>query len=175
MKPNWTICVVSALIDVLQKHHLFTQFTRNLIKNSFFLHHRLNMWWVIGLWNTRSRFPKQQQHENEEECWTRNDWHFIHKLNIAESNLIWVAKKMLFVVVERCWCLIWKEFWMCKEQTLHNRHPKLPRVSRARQKKSVADYLTTNFTFIPFYRQLFIAKIHCHRAPKKNKTMKQVE
>ena len=173
MKPNWTICVVSALIDVLQN----TIYSLNLHEIWLKIHFSFIIvwkWWVIGLWNTRSseRFPSSRRKKNEEkEFWTRHDWHFIHhraaKLNIAESNLIWVAKnssirlllQLLMLNLEGIVSLQGKR---CTTATSDCR------VSQTRQKKSVADYLTTNFTFIRFIDNFLLRKLTAIAPRKKD-------
>lgn len=98
------------------------------------------------------------------------------KVNIAESNLIWVAKNEFFFFSFPCeWpsgknpdsCpMTWRERenWKC---LVCRFAPNRIHVKTNAIKKSVADYLTTNFT-LP-YRQLFIAHT---KIP--TKTMQQV-
>lgn len=96
-KPNWTICVQSALIDVSQN----TIYSLNLIKKQFSRGQRIahnEEWWVIRLWNTRRDVHKRQR---SRKTWRRNVGHGVigvlysqpAKLNLAESNLIWFARK----------------------------------------------------------------------------------
>lgn len=175
MKPNWTICWIR-LNRCFTKHHLFTQFTRNLIKNSFFLHHHLKMVSnrVCEILDSRSRGSQAAARKRRrmlDTAWLAFYTHRAAKLNIAESNLIWVAKK-------RC-CLLLFPLLMFNLEGNCECAKKNVAQQRLRDFKfavwvestpkeicrRLSDY---KFHIYSLYRQLFIAKIHCHRAPKKD-------
>ena len=119
MKPNWTICVVSALIDVLQN----TIYSLNLHEIWLKIHFSFIIvwkWWVIGLWNTRSseRFPSSSKKIKKK----KNVGHgmigilfIIEQQNLISRKVIWfeLPKTRALGCCYHCWCLNWKELWVC--------------------------------------------------------------
>jgi hypothetical protein len=182
MEPNWTICVVSALIDVLQN----TIYSLNLheiwLKLIFPSSSLSNMVSNRGLWNTRwsrrsevvgSQAAARKRRRMLDTAWLAFYSHRAAKLNIAESNLIWVAKKPMFVVALDCWMFnLEGKLWMCKAKCCTTAISRL-QICRVSTPKEICRRLSDyKFHIHSLYRQLFIAKIHCHRAPKKRQWSK---
>lgn len=149
MEPNWTICVATALIAAqqeiwLKKHRLGLWFLE------------ISKWWVIGLWILVESFPSSSRSRTKAK--KRNVGHgmigilYIHraKFKIAESNLIWVAKKLFnFEMLQL------SEWEKVPTRLSSIFPPNNLNCLNVTEKKSVADYQTTNSAFP--YRQLFIA------------------
>lgn len=165
------------------KHHLFTQFTRNLIKNPFFLHHRLKMVsnQVVKYSNHRLRDSQAAAAATKKNEKKKNLGHGMIGIlfHIKQPSLIsW--KVIWFELPKTNVCLLLflasddvqygKKSWMCKTKL------QLSEIAVWVEKtipkeicRRLSDY---KFHIHSLSRQLFIAEIYFHRAPKKRQCSK---